>query len=822
MNTELQLAEKFVYETGCNIFLTGKAGTGKTTFLETLKKDSPKRMVITAPTGVAAINAGGVTLHSFFQLPFGPIVPDAASSTVQYRYSKKKIDIIKSLDLLIIDEISMVRADLLDGIDTILRRFRHSALPFGGVQLLMIGDLHQLPPVAKSHEWQLLQRYYASPYFFSSIALAKTETLTIELQHIYRQTDLHFIELLNRVRNDALDSRSLAKLNERVIHDFSPGDDEGYITLCTHNRNGDLINNRKLNELSAPAFSFEADIEGDFPEQNYPAAARLTLKKGAQVMFIRNDLSPEKRFFNGKIGTVTHITTDSIRVKCATDGEIIEVEPTTWENIEYSLNEETQEISEKTIGAFNQFPLRLAWAITIHKSQGLTFDKAIIDAQAAFAHGQVYVALSRCRTLEGLVLSAPILPQTVKTDASVLNFSSQAHNNRPDQTRFQNARVKYQQRLLLECFDFEQLRSLLYRLTSLLQGNKDIIKVSGLGDLAEMRQKTTDEICTVGKNFQRELERLFQQRVVPAEDPVILERIKKASDYFRHKIETLLAPLQNGMLVDTDNKELRKRCEKTTQKLEEEISIKLAAACCCADGFSPSAYFRAVSGAALSRTKPKKKDREALYSEKDITHPDLFLTLKKWRSRKAEEENIAHFQVLHQKTLIQLVINLPDSITALKKIRGIGPKLALKYGDELVEMISRYRKENAITEVVLPEAQSPPQSREKEKTAPPADTREETLKLHRQGYSPKEIAKQRHLTPATIEKHLAGHIENGAIAITALIPQERSVSLARQIATMQDCSKKEMKEQLPPETSYGEISFVLAHLKYLASTGRTQ
>jgi hypothetical protein len=823
-NTELQLAEKYVYETGCNIFLTGRAGTGKTTFLDTLKKKSPKRMAITAPTGVAAINAGGVTLHSFFQLPFGPILPDTTSSRAQYRYSKKKINTIKSLDLLVIDEISMVRADLLDGIDTILRRFRYSALPFGGVQLLMIGDLHQLPPVAKSDEWQLLRRYYSSPYFFSSTALAKTETLTIELQHIYRQADSHFIEILNKVRNNALDSSSLARLNERVIHNFSPTDDEGYITLCTHNRNADLINSKKLEELPDTPFIFEAEIEGDFPEQNYPAASSLRLKKGAQVMFVRNDLAAEKRYFNGKIGTISHISKNSIRVKCSMDGDTIEVEPATWENIEYSLDQETQEITEKKIGAFNQFPLRLAWAITIHKSQGLTFDRAIIDAQAAFAHGQVYVALSRCRTLEGLVLSAPLLPQTIKTDAAVLKFSNEANDKAPDPTQFQSARTGYQQRLLLECFDFERLRFLLRRFVSLLLGNQNIIKVSGLGDPAELQQKTADEICMVGENFRRELGRLFQQETLPAEDAVILERIKRASAYFKDKVDIILAPLHHGLLVDTDNKELRKKIDKVIQQLEEEIAIKRAAVLCCADGFSPPDYFRAVSAASLSKPKPKKKEQEALYSEEDISHPELFSTLKQWRSRKAEEENVAHFQILHQKTLIQLVMNLPDSIPELKKIRGIGPKLALKYGNELVEMISSYRLEHAVTEVILPEPPSPPpppqHPQKKKETSTPVDTREETLKLHRLGYSPKEIAEQRQLTTATIEKHLADHIQNGTIAATTLIAQERLTSLVREVEKMENATKKEIKQHLPPETTYGEISFVLAHIRRLADTGR--
>ena len=312
-NPDLQLAEAFVADTGCHIFLTGKAGTGKTTFLHRLKEKSPKRLVVTAPTGVAAINAGGVTLHSFFQLPFGPFVPDSDTNRSKYRFSNDKIGIIKSLDLLVIDEISMVRADLLDGVDSVLRRFRRSDRPFGGVQLLMIGDLFQLPPVVKEDDWRLLDPYYVSPYFFSSIALGKTDMLTIELRHIYRQADERFINLLNRVRYNRLDLAALRELNACHKADFSPAEEDGYITLCTHNRSADRINDSRLNALPLAIYRFDAEIEGDFPEAIYPTAATLMLKKGAQVMFVRNDPAPEKRYFNGKIGTISHIKDGYIR-----------------------------------------------------------------------------------------------------------------------------------------------------------------------------------------------------------------------------------------------------------------------------------------------------------------------------------------------------------------------------------------------------------------------------------------------------------------------------------------------------------------------------
>jgi hypothetical protein len=818
-NPDLQLAEEYIRETGSNIFLTGKAGTGKTTFLHALKKEACKRMVVTAPTGVAAINAGGVTLHSFFQLPFGPFLPGSENSRTHFRFSKEKQGIIKSLDLLVIDEISMVRADLLDGVDSALRRLRRSNQPFGGVQLLMIGDLHQLPPVVKNDEWALLGNHYASPYFFSSNALAATEMVTVELKKIYRQADSHFIDILNKVRNNTLDPVSLTALNARAIADFSPADDDGFITLCTHNRSADVINSTKLEALSGKARTFAAEVEGEFPEHTHPAARILTLKEGAQVMFIRNDLSPDKRFFNGKIGTVTYVSPGTIRVRCPEDSEEIEVEPVTWENIEYSLNQETQEISEKIIGTFNQYPLRLAWAITIHKSQGLTFDKAIIDAQAAFAHGQVYVALSRCRTIEGMVLSTPLTSRAMNIDQAVLHFAGQAGNNPPTSAHLQAAKIHYQQRLMLECFDFGRLRSLLRRLASFILGNRGIIQMSGVGNLQELLQESEDALFIVSGNFQRQLRGIFKESVLPTEDPIVHERLAKASNYFQDNITTLLGPITGNLQLDTDNKELRKKMRNTLQLLEEEIAVKLAAVQCCSDGFTAQGYFRAVSTAAIEAQQPKKKEQTAAYTESDITHPELFQILKDWRNGKAKEEGLAHFQVLHQKTLIEIVIHLPDSISALKKIKGIGGKLAGKYGEELTEVVGRYRKEHNIKEVVLPICSGIVEKSAKpaKPAVKPADTKKTTFELFENGLTPMQIAEKRELTLATIENHLAHFIETGQVTASSLISSERLTLLTERITAMPKKQLKEIKESLTVDASYGEIRIVLAHLKHLGS-----
>ena len=562
-NLELQLASDFVQYTDCNVFLTGKAGTGKTTFLHGLQKQTAKRLIITAPTGVAAMNAGGVTLHSFFQLPFGPYVPGSdayeRNSQRHFRFSKEKKQIIQSLDLLVIDEISMVRADLLDAVDATLRRHRFSNQPFGGVQLLMIGDLHQLAPVAKQHEWSLLQQHYQSVYFFSSKALAQTELLTIELKHIYRQSDAAFIKLLNRVRENSLDDTTLEQLNTRYIENFKPQEDHGYITLTTHNASADSINQTRLQALDCKKYFFTADIDGDFPEHIFPTQEKLTLKKGAQVMFVRNDSSSEKLYFNGKIGKITGIVGKTILVSCPGDKDEISVEPVSWENIKYTINDENKEIEEEIVGKFEQHPLKLAWAITIHKSQGLTFERAIIDAQAAFTHGQVYVALSRCKTFEGMVLSSSISSTGVDSDPAVLQFDDDGRQNPPSESLLQEAKISYQQRLLFTCFDFGLLAKRLGYLVHLLTRNASVVQVSGAADMQLTEQQAREYIFAVSDNFRNQLRTIFDAQKLPETDEYTLERISKASRWFQDKFAEIFGKSVQTLYFETDNKELRKK-----------------------------------------------------------------------------------------------------------------------------------------------------------------------------------------------------------------------------------------------------------------------
>ena len=811
-NPELKLAGEFVRDTGCNLFLTGKAGTGKTTFLHTLKKNSHKRLIVTAPTGVAAINAGGVTLHSFFQLPFGPFLPGSETARHQYRFSKEKIDIIKSLDLLVIDEVSMVRADVLDAVDSVLRHYRRSNLPFAGVQLLMIGDLFQLPPVVKEEEWRLLHQTYASPYFFSSTALGKTAMVTIELQHIYRQADSHFINLLNRVRGNRLDRSAIEELNTRHIPDFVPAGSDGYITLGTHNRIADTINDSRLAALPQKVHPFEAEIEGDFPEHTYPTAARLYLKAGAQVMFVRNDSSPEKRYFNGKIGTVTRFTGKDIRIACPGDSEAIAVEPATWENIDYTLDPKTLEITENKIGVFRQYPLRLAWAITIHKSQGLTFDRAIIDAQSAFAHGQVYVALSRCRTFEGLVLSTPLSLAAIKTDPAVLAFSEETTQNHPSADQLGTAKIRYQQQILLDCFDFRRLRTCMQRMVSLSLEHAGLILVSGGGDIRELQKQTEDAVCTVGDNFLRQLQGLFSSSTLPASDAVVVERISKASVYFEEKIASGLGKHLPHLQIDTDNKELRKKVSHALKRLQEETAVKLAAVQSCGDGFSPSRYFRAVSAAGISSGKKKEKIEEAAYGEADIPHPELFQALRDWRSSKAEEGGVALYRVLHQKRLIQIAAILPDSLPALKGIKGIGKRLAERYGQELVAMVGLYRRQHQI-EADNPATASLAEAPPKKPKAPRINTKQISLDLFEKGLTLAQIADARGLVRATVEGHMAHWVAMGKVEIDLLLLPEKRTAIERQLTQMQGKPFGEIKQAVGAGISYAEIRLVQAHLK---------
>ena len=827
-NHELKLAGDFVQYTGSHIFLTGKAGTGKTTFLHNLKDPllntgAGKRMIITAPTGVAAINAGGVTLHSFFQLPFGPFIPGSEAHEKNrqrmFRFSKEKKRIIKSLDLLVIDEISMVRADLLDAVDAVLRQHRRNELPFGGVQLLMIGDLHQLSPVAKPDEWQLLRQHYASVYFFSSHALAGTDVLTIELKHIYRQSDVRFIKLLNRVRDNRLDADTIGELNRRYIKDYTPEEGQGYITLTTHNRNADAINKTRLAALGGKEYRFDADISGDFPEHAHPAPSALVLKEGAQVMFLRNDASGEKRYFNGKIGKIRAISREDIRIKCPEESGEIVVEPMEWENIKYTVNEENKEIEENIIGKFKQFPLKPAWAITIHKSQGLTFDKAVIDAASAFAHGQFYVALSRCKTFEGMVLRSPIPSRGIDTDPAVLSFVEVGRKNPPSENVLRSAKIGYQQQLLLDCFDFQSLRNRLNYLVRILMGNVGLVQVSGVSDMGRLQEMAGKDIFAVSENFKQQLRTLFKEDALPESDAYILERIGKASKWFQEKFSLMFDDFVRNFQAETDNKELGKQIGNTLNQLKQEIVVKLSGIKSCENGFSPARYLRSISKAEIDFAPEKEKMPQAPdYGESDIEHPELFQQLKAWRSRKAKEQSVAYFQILHQRVLIQIAVSLPDNGKDLKKIKGVGKKTFEKYGEELLALVAAYRKKHGIDKVILPEFKDAPEKKPSPgKSASGSDTRQISFDMFNQGFTVASIAEERGLVENTIQGHLCSFVETGSLDISRVLSPEKQAAIEAALGKVPDNSIKGAKKELGDNYSYGDIKLMVAFQKHLAS-----
>jgi hypothetical protein len=598
--SQIQLAYDFIQTTGTNLFLTGKAGTGKTTFLRSLQSQTFKRLIITAPTGIAAINAGGVTIHSFFQLPFGPqIIPEQRSEASEKRaidinkFSKDKISIIRNLDLLIIDEISMVRADLLDAVDRVLRRYRRRQIPFGGVQLLLIGDIQQLAPVVKEEDWKVLCDVYETPFFFSSKALAQTHFVTIELKHIFRQSDERFIRLLNQIRDNSIDSQSLDLLKSRYKPNYEPQPEEGYILLTTHNSQANAINERKLKDLEAPSFFFHAEISGVFPEYSYPTEVDLELKPGAQVMFARNDVSRDKRFYNGKIGTIESIDEETVTVVCP-NGDVVVTEAVEWHNYAYTIDSETDEIRETLLGTFKQIPLKLAWAITIHKSQGLTFDKVVIDAHAAFAHGQVYVALSRCTSLEGVVLRTPIDIRRLHIDKQIVGFMQEVESNPPDYLVLQKAREAFQLRLLHELVDFFPLRQRMDALTKILRENEDIFGEAPYRVLKGCTQVYREEVLDVSRKFLHQIDKLLQHNSDAETNEVLQDRLKKGCSYFYDKTLDLQKTVKT-LDPDGGTKALRKSMVDVQEKLEDELNRKLAALTAVREGFKVLKLTRALT-----------------------------------------------------------------------------------------------------------------------------------------------------------------------------------------------------------------------------------
>ncbi len=694
-NETAWLAWQLISETSSSIFLTGKAGTGKTTFLHKLNQLSPKRMAIVAPTGVAAINAGGVTIHSFFQLPFAPFVPGSAVRS-DYVMRAEKIKIIRTLDLLVIDEISMVRADLLDAVDATLRHYRRNEMPFGGVQLLLIGDLQQLPPVVVEAEREVIETNYSTPYFFGSKALQQLHYITIELDKVYRQNDENFVALLNKIRNNQTDQNVLDALNARYIEGFDPADSEGYIRLTTHNNQADNINSMKLLKLKQPDRNYECEVEGNFPENSYPADKVLKLKIGAQVMFIKNDKQTPRRFYNGKIGEVIELKTDSVIVRCIADDQTVEVPYDEWTNVRYVINKQTNEISEHIDGVFKQIPLRLAWAVTIHKSQGLTFDKVVIDAHQAFAHGQVYVALSRCRTLEGIVLSSLITPHSVISDSTVSAFMNNCEG--ATEEKLNTLKSQYSLELIKQLFSFRILTSTSHRIERIVAETQYKTMPKLIAELNATLSIAENEITQVAEKFISICNYNYANNGDIIANSEMMTRVSNGAKYFATKIESLIGSVYKHTDVDIDRKETAKQLSEQRVQLYKDMQTKLAELKYVAqNGFNTKEYLKVRAKALLDSEKSeeqKSNTKNNIRVSDDVEHKELYSTIKKWRKDKAEELEVPAYHIITQKTLVDLVAKLPQSIAELRKVNGIGKAKSEQFGTELLEMIANYLKNN--------------------------------------------------------------------------------------------------------------------------------
>jgi PIF1-like helicase/helix-turn-helix protein/HRDC domain-containing protein len=811
-NEIFDLAFRFVTETNENLFLTGKAGTGKTTFLKYLKENCIKNIVVAAPTGVAAINAGGVTLHSLFQLPFHPFIPVKMQKDellAKIRYNKTRQQLLRRMELLVIDEISMVRCDTMDAIDTILRSVRRNYhLPFGGVQLLCIGDLHQLPPVAQQQEWSLLQEHYESPFFFDSHAVKEQMPLLIELDKIYRQKEESFVTLLNKVRDNSMTPDDFDELHLRYKPGFRPAVDENYITLASHNRQADQINQQELGKLLTPAFTYKAIVENEFAENLYPAEAELILKKGAQVMFLKNDLIL-KRYFNGKIGIVKSLNKDEIIVEC--DGFDINVSMETWENTRYTLNKDDGKLEQETLGTFTQFPLRLAWAITIHKSQGLTFDKIMIDAGAAFSSGQVYVALSRCTSLDGIVLLSKIPAAAIYSNSNVVKGQQSLTHKGSLAERFLGARQIFTQLLLEEIFSFNEIEIAVNLLHHHILEQKNKLNNEAVGWIENFKQQLYADRSS-GLKFVNQIEVLMCNEPEIEKNLPLQKRVNDAANYFEPRFALHQHSLQQHPLL-TEHKEAATVINEYLQQLLLAIYTTNYFLEYCKEPFGVTSFLQHK----LKFAQPKliitcyaSGKKQAVT---DTPNAELYETLKRWRDMICDETQMPIYMVANQATLKEISTYLPFTKKDLLQITGFGKAKVDKYGDEILEAIESYCHRHNLESNMASKADSPKRERKEKSGETKTDTKTVSFDLFKAGKTIAEIAKERNLTANTIEGHLAWFIGTGDIDVNDVISLPKQDLIKNAIKIHGPSSHKILIENLPKDISYGDIRMVLASAK---------
>lgn len=826
-NTIFKTAADFINNSNYPVFLTGKAGTGKTTFLKYIKEHTTKNTVIVAPTGVAAINAGGTTIHSFFQLPFGPYLPiskkhfseqntaDKNSLLSNLKLSAERREIMELLELLVIDEVSMVRCDVLDAIDTVLRHVRRQhAKPFGGVQVLYIGDLYQLPPVIKDEEWKLLHEVYNNQYFFSSLVIAEQRPVYIELKKVYRQTDISFINLLNQVRNNVLDETGYELLHSMYQPGFKATSADNFITLTTHNNKADIINTQALSQLHEKMFSFNAAVEGSFFENSFPADETFNVKTGAQVMFLKNDMEKVRRYYNGKIGTVTKIEDDKIWVECPQDNphQLIEVKREVWRNIKYSLNNKTQQIEEEELGSFTQFPLRLAWAITIHKSQGLTFQNAIIDAGNAFAPGQVYVALSRCTTLEGIILHSRITYNSLKSDERIVAFSLKQQNDPGREEILLNATRQYQQEVISGLFSFKSMEASLSDLYSWININNTL--GSKVINWLSVIKQTVTIFTTHSEKFAVVLNEFFRDELVPSENIQFQDRFKKAANWFSAELLKLKKELLQSPAV-TDNRQLAKDYNLKIQKLFDIANNKIHLLGALKNGFSLSLYAEQKAQFKTELFPVNAYAGKSNYISQDILYADLYAELKAMRDEIATTRGVPVYMVCKTQSLEEMTKFLPCTTEQLGIINGFGKVKIKQFGNDFINIIKAYCELKGIDNSnLVPDIKKPGKIKIPSPVKP--GTKKVSFDLFKLGKSIAEIAVERNLSVSTIEGHMTHFIESGEMDIYELIETRKYQRIIEKLSSLENRSIQFLKEEMP-FASYSELRWVIAAEKKASS-----
>ena len=748
LTQEAEYVLKFINNTDQHIFLTGKAGTGKTTLLKYIVENSHKNIIVTAPTGIAALNAGGVTLHSLFQLPLGGFLPDdnAKSSIFQedlkfenpftlkrhLRMQGEKANLIRLMDVLVIDEVSMLRADILDAVDTVLKRIRRNQLPFGGVQMMYLGDLWQLPPVVKSHEWNVLRQYYRGIFFFHSKAIQSKPPIYIELKTIFRQNESQFVELLNRLRHDALTHDDFQLLNKKVKNSIQLSDYPGYIYLTTHNQKSDATNQANLALLKEKSWTFPAEITGDFPEKNYPLDPTLNLKIGAQVMLTKNDSSPQKSYYNGKIGHISYLDEETVEIFFKDENQKIQLQKFEWQNIQYHVDPKTNEITEKVIGTFVQYPLKLAWAITVHKSQGLTFEKAILDLADIFQSGQAYVALSRLTSLEGLVLSEPLNQKKFDAAPDLIQYAKSELPDKETNTLLKAKSFEFLLTTLHSNYSFRNLINLWSRhlKTYGVEESKSVKNTHQ--HWANASYKILQQCENIAEKFAQQIKYIFS--IQPLDIPFLKKRVTAGSAYFLKELDTFMYDLYKTI-------EIISRTKKAKQYYNELVELESSAT---------------------------KKISDL---DKSIRIIDSFVNDELFSKQNINSKFIESYKS--------------------KKLSAIREELKSMIGEEKSPVYTPKKEKKKTSEI---------------------STSDTTLKMYETGMTIQDIAKERNLTISTIQSHLATLVQQNKIEIHQLVTDEKLKLIMDAVEKFKDNpGLSPIKEYLGHDVSYGEIKMVKAY-----------